>query len=89
MTKVELSKYAGTRFYNLSTRPGGQFRTIHCLTVYEVTENGTCKYSHEVLGCVANKAQWQLLKTMTEGVGYHIYRPTAENLTAEFLEANR
>ena len=74
MTKKELSAYAGKRFWNLSQRMGGKYKTIHCLTVYEITDRGTCKYIAEVLGCTANKRK------------YHIGRPCAENLTAEELE---
>lgn len=86
MTKAELAKYAGIRFYNLSTRPGGMYATIHCLTLYEVTERGTCKYLCELIHCVANKAQYEHMRWYVGDCGYHYGRPTAENLTAEFLD---
>ena len=89
MKKNELAKYAGTRFYNLSSRMGGMFLDIHCLTVYQVTERGTCKYIAEVMGCVANKAQYEDLRILTDKCGYHAGRPTAKNLTVEFLERQR
>lgn len=85
MTKKELSAYAGKRFWNLSQRMGGKYKTIHCLTVYEITDRGTCKYIAEVLGCIANKRQYELLEDITDRK-YHIGRPCAENLTAEELE---
>lgn len=86
MTKQELSKYAGTRFYNLSTRMGAKRGTIYCLTVYEVTERGTCRYISEVMGLIANKAQWEVMRNFT-GNHYHDGRPTAKTLTKEFLDA--
>ena len=85
MTKKELSAYAGKRSWNLSQRMGGRFTTIYCLTVYEITDHGTCKYITEVLGCIANKRQYDLLENITGGK-YHIGRPCAENLTPEELE---
>lgn len=85
MTKKELSAYAGKRFYNLSTRMGGEYRDIHCLTVYEITERGTCKYIGEILGCVANKAQYQTLEEITGG-HYHVGRPCAECLNKTQVE---
>lgn len=89
MTKKELAQYAGVQFYNLSTRMGGKFKTIYCLTVYEVTDKGTCKFVSEAMSCVANQSQWAWCRELTKGCGFHKYRPTAENLTAEFLERNR
>ena len=88
MTKKELANYAGIRFYNLSRRMGGQYRDINCLTVYEVTERGTCKYIYEAMSCVANKAQISYMKELTGSI-YHVGGPCADNLTVEFLEKNR
>ena len=88
MTKQELSKYAGTTFYNLSRRPGGKFRDIDCLTIYEITERGTCRYLGETMGCVANKAEKAIMERRTDGV-YHVGRPSAEVLTKEFVEASK
>lgn len=85
MTKKELSAYAGIRFYNLSTRPGAKRGTIYCLTIYEVTKNGTCKYKGEVLSCVANKRQFAEMQKITKGI-YHSGRPSAAVLTEEFLK---
>lgn len=85
MTKKELSAYAGIRFYNLSTRPGAKRGTIYCLTVYEVTKNGTCRYEREVLSCVANKRQFAEMQRITKGI-YHSGRPSAAVLTEEFLK---
>lgn len=87
MTKRELAAYAGTRFYNLSTRPGAKRGTLYCLTVYEVQPNGTCKYQYETeLHCIANKRSWQALQDFTAGI-YHKGRPTAANLTQEFMSS--
>ena len=62
MTKEELAKYAGIKFYNLSTRMGGMYgKTLCCLTVYEVTKNGTCRYCEEIIHCIGNKASWEFL----------------------------
>ncbi len=85
MTKKELSIYAGVRFYNLSTRPGAKRGTIYCLTIYEVTKKGTCKYEGEVLSCVANKRQVEEMQRVTKGI-YHSGRPSAAVLTEEFLK---
>lgn len=85
MTKEELAKYAGLTFYNLSRRPGGKYRDINCLVEYRVTERGTCEYIREVLSCVANKKQYEMLNYVTNGV-YHVGRPTANTLTIEFLD---
>lgn len=87
MTKRELAAYAGTRFYNLSTRPGAKRGTLYCLTVYEVQPNGTCKYQYEtLLHCIANKRSYELLEQWTNGI-YHKGRPTAANITHEFMTA--
>lgn len=85
MTKQQLAEYAGVRFYNLSSRPGGIGRDIHCLTVYEITENGTCKYLGEIVHCVANKKQWEYMYELTGGV-YHSGRPHADVLTVEIMD---
>lgn len=85
MTKKELSTYAGKRFYNLSQRPGGKFKTIFCLAEYEVTAEGTCKYISEEMSCVANKQQWAAMEKTTNGV-YHSGRPSAKSLTVEFMK---
>lgn len=50
-----------------------------------MTERGTCEYIREVLSCVANKKQYEMLNYVTNGV-YHVGRPTAETLTIEFLD---
>ena len=84
MTKNELAKFAGTKFYNLSTRPGGKWKTIYCLTIYTVTASGTCKYQKEIDGCIANKKQYAALQTITGG-NYHTGRPSAATLTKDFL----
>lgn len=88
MTKKELSIYAGKRFYNLSQRPGAKRGTIYCLTVYEITANGTCKYIREEMSCVANKQQWAAMEKTTNGV-YHSGRPTAKTLTADFMKKTK
>lgn len=85
MTKKELSTYAGTRFYNLSQRPGAVHGTIYCLTVYEVTANGTCRYCFEAMSCVANKFQFAEMEKQTNGI-YHSGRPSASTLTADFFK---
>ena len=87
MTREELKAYAGTRFYNLSARMGGMFKTIYCLTEYEVTPVGTCRYRGEVMPCIANKYQYDILRDLTVGVGYHAGRPCAANLTHDFMRA--
>ena len=85
MTKKELSNYAGVSFYNLSTRPGAKRGTLYCLTVYRVQSNGACKYQYEAeLHCIANKRSWQALQDITGGI-YHVGRPTAANLSHEFM----
>ncbi|MDY6862964.1 MAG: hypothetical protein SV062_08245 [Thermodesulfobacteriota bacterium] len=80
MEKKELKKYAGGEFYVLSTRMGGMFTTIHCLTLYKITERGTCRYQDEIMPCVANKAQYEILQTLTKG-NYFCGRPHAGVLT--------
>ncbi len=79
MTKQELAKYAGEKIYALCQRMGGQFKTIHCLTVYKITNVGTLLYDCEVLSCVANKAQYKYLMDYTKGY-YIIGRPTASKI---------
>ena len=85
MTKEELKKYAGLKFYNLSQRSGGMWATIHYLVEYEVTERGTCRCGDAIFPIIANKAQYEMLETFTGGL-YHSGRPTAETLTEEFLD---
>ena len=84
MTKTELSKYDGGEFYALVSRMGGKFTDIYCLTRYAITSKGTCRYITEVINCVANKAQYQYMRTYTNG-NYAIGRPSAKNLTKEIL----
>lgn len=83
MTKKELSAYAGKRFYNLSQRAGGVFD--YCLTVYEITPRGTCKYINKELGRVVNDRHWNKLEEITGGK-YHYGRPSAAVLTVRELE---
>lgn len=85
MTKEELKKYAGLKFYNLSQRSGGMYSTIYYLVEYEVTERGTCKCGNVIFPIVANKAQYAMLAAFTGGL-YHSGRPTAETLSADFLK---
>lgn len=88
MTKKELSNYAGVMFYNLSTRAGAKRGTLYRLTVYRVTERGTCKFhARTTLMCIANKASWKKLEEVTGGL-YHHGRPYASNLDKDFMEAS-
>jgi len=80
MTKTELAKYAGEQIYALCTRPGGKFTDIHCLTVYRITERGTLNHVCEVMGCVANKAQYSEIFKLTNGY-YVMGRPTAAKIS--------
>lgn len=88
MTKFELAKYAGTRFYALTQRMGAKRGKIYHLTVYEVTDKGGCKYCYTVLGhsIVANRAQWAMLQDYTGG-NYWSGRPVAADLTMDFMAA--
>ena len=85
MKKDELAKYAGVEFWNMSRRMGAVRGTIYCLTKYEVTERGTCRYLGEWMGCVANKYQYEEMEELTHGL-YHWGRPSAKTLSAKFLE---
>ncbi len=85
MTKAELSKYSGNTFYSLNSRMGGKFTDIHCLTVYSITDRGTCKYEGEIIRCVANKAQIAAMELHTNG-NYHEGRPSAKTLTIGSVE---
>lgn len=88
MTKKELSNYAGVMFYNLSTRAGAKRGTLYRLTVYRVTERGTCKFhACTSLMCIANKVSWKKLGEVTGGL-YHHGRPKASNLDKDFMEAS-
>ena len=85
MTKQELARHAGGELYALCTRPGGMFKDIYCLTRYRVTERGTLKYVREVLSCVANRRQCELLDSLTGG-NYVEGRPTAERISAAEID---
>ena len=79
---VDTTKYAGKQFYALVARMGGKFTTIYALAVYEFRSNGVPFKVCEALNCVANKAQFGHLKSITEDCGYISGRPTKERMSA-------
>lgn len=84
MTKQELAKYAGNQIYVLATRMGGKFKTIYCITVYEITKRGTFKYKFEAMSCVANKEQTETANRFYPN--RFNGRPSAEKMTVEEIE---
>lgn len=76
MSRAEFGrKYAGKCCYALVTRGGG-YRTIHKLVTYRVEPSGAMLHHSDVLGCVANKAQYEWLDEITAGHGYYDGRPS-------------